>query len=629
MIDGGAGTDTLNIYTTAAENKNLPATATVKNVEIINILNTGAPAAFGDASKFEGVTQLWQNSDAVPVTKLAATTTAGFKGLTATALSVTAADAATSANIALTAAKGVAVTNIATLAVDGPALNSVNVSGTIAQTSTAATDPAASLALGVTVATAATTATINTAVDTVLTVGNKTGAALTTVDASASTGAVEYVSGAATVTTIKSGAGADNLKISTATSATVSASVDSGAGNDKVEVATTGAGTTTVNTGAGNDTVTLSSGINTKTVIDGGAGTDTISLAGRPLSAEDYVIANATLKNFEAATFTGATAASVDASKLSQFATFNFAGNAADKVTEASGVALTTKGNLEAASTGYKADGADADSLTDAYGGALSITQTGNGTVDAFGASVTLAVTAGRTAAVASNVTGDAQALAVTLSNNTDSATNPTVDRVTNVAVDTSGAENVALTSLTLSGNGFATVVGGNKLTTIDASALGGTLAAAGSIGQIVGGLTFTGAAGVVESVKLGSGKDSVTVNSTFDKLDTITGFDAVKEVNSLKATTDTLVFDGKTLDGAAAAQATKVTLSASATSVDLAFVEAAAADPVGGGVAFFQFDGNTYLFQNTGGSELESSDLAVKVVGLVNFAAAWGVFTA
>ena len=285
VIDGGAGTDTLNIYTDSTApgfNMTLPATATVKNVEIVNILNTGTAAAFGDASKFEGVTQLWQNSDAVAVTKLAATTTAGFKDLTATALAVTAADAATSANIALTAAKGVAVTNVATLAVNGLALNSVTVAGTIAQTSTAATDPAASLALGVTVATAATTATINTAVNTVLTtVANLAGVALTTVDASASTGAVKYQTGAATVTTIKSGAGADDLKISTATSATVSASVESGAGNDKVEVATTGAGTTTVNTGAGNDSVTLTSGINTKTQIDGGEGTDTISLAGR------------------------------------------------------------------------------------------------------------------------------------------------------------------------------------------------------------------------------------------------------------------------------------------------------------------------------------------------------------
>lgn len=632
VIDGGAGTDTLNIYTDSTGvgfNMNFPATATVKNVEIVNILNTGAAAAFGDASKFEGATQLWQNNDAVAVTKLAATTTAGFKDLTATALSVTAADAATSANIALTAAKGVAGTNVASLAVDGLALNSVKVSGTIAQTTTAPGSAAASLALGVTVATAATTATINTAVNTNLTVSNLAGAALTTVDASASTGAVKYVTGANTVTTIKSGAGADDLKITTATSATKSALVESGAGNDNVEVATTGVGTTTVNTGAGNDTVTLTSGINTKTVIDGGEGTDTISFAGRALVAEDYVIANATLKNFEAVTFTGATAASVDASKLPKFATFNFNGNAADKVTEASGVALTTKANLEAASTGYKADGPDPDTLTDAYGGALSITQTGTGTIDAFGASVTLAVTAGRAANVASIVTGDAQTLAVTLTNNTDLATNPTADRLTSVNVTMSATENTALTSLTLSGNGSATVVGGNKLATIDASALGGTLAVAAMTGNITGGLTFTGHAGVVESVKLGSGTDTVTVASTFAKMDTITGFDAVKEVNSAKATTDVLVFDSVTLNGLVAAQATKVTLSAAADSVDKAFVEAAAADGIAGGVAFFQFDGNTYLFQNQGTVALEDGDFAVKVVGLVDFAAAWGVFSA
>lgn len=147
-IDGGVGTDTLNIYTTGTENATFPATATVKNVEVVNVYNTAAAAALGDASKFEGVTQLWQHgTNAADVSKLAATTTAGFKAVEATVaadLDVSAADTATTVTIALDGVKGDAVTgagtteNRADIDVDGAALNAVTVSGTLAAKTTAA-----------------------------------------------------------------------------------------------------------------------------------------------------------------------------------------------------------------------------------------------------------------------------------------------------------------------------------------------------------------------------------------------------------------------------------------------------------------------------------------------------------
>lgn len=145
-VDGGAGTDTFNIYTTGTENATFPTAATVKNVEIVNIYNTAAAAAFGDASKFEGATQLWQHAAAVDVTKLAATTTAGFKAVEATIagdLDVSAADAATTVTIALDGVKGDAQTaattieNRADIDVDGAAVAGVTVSGTLAQKTTA------------------------------------------------------------------------------------------------------------------------------------------------------------------------------------------------------------------------------------------------------------------------------------------------------------------------------------------------------------------------------------------------------------------------------------------------------------------------------------------------------------
>ena len=337
-VDGGAGTDTLNIYTTAAENTAFATAATVKNVEVVNIYNTAAAAAFGDASKFEGATQLWQHAASTNVTKLAATTTAGFKGLTlsanadqagvnttATARSVSAADAATSVAVALDGVKGDAATAIAVAAgvavqglnattqnqaalnLSGAALTAVTVSGTLAQATTTAGAAAASLALGVTAGKDVETLTVNTAVATTLTVTeNGTSAAskdIRTLDASASAGAVTFggsVTGgtAGSLATIKTGAGADTVTIATATlkddaatttvNEAVSALVETGAGNDKVTINTTGTGTTNVEAGEGNDTVTLTADGSGILTVNLGAGNDTFKGAGA-VSATDVI----------------------------------------------------------------------------------------------------------------------------------------------------------------------------------------------------------------------------------------------------------------------------------------------------------------------------------------------------
>ena len=504
--------------------------------------------------------------------------------------------------------------------------------------------PAASLALTVALGKDVQAATVNTAVKTTLTIENAAGSTknMTSVDASASTGGITYQGADAQVTTIKTGAGDDTVDIRTATSATVAAAVDTGAGKDTINILTTGTGKVTVNAGAGDDTIVIGAGgtgsLTTAFAIDGGDGVDTLKLAGKTLIAEDIALFNAVVKNVEGVEFTGATAAVVDASKLA-FTAYTFAGNAGDKVTEASAAALTTKANLTAVSTGYKIDsGADADFLTDAYGGNLNITATGNGTVKSYADTLTLAVKAGAAAGAATTLQGDVKTANITLTNG-GNITNG--DQLSSVSITTTAAptdstlgldgfpaqNNWALTSLTLAGNGSATVINTNgKLATVDASALGGTLAFGANAGNITGGLNYTGSATVAETIKLGAGADTITVASTYDKLDTIDGFDAKKETANLKSVTDTIVFGGTTLDGTAAGQAIKVTLSANATTVDLAFVEAAAADAVNGSVAFFQFGGNTYLFQNQGTAALEAGDLAVKIVGTVDFAAAWGV---
>lgn len=136
-IDGGAGKDTLNIYSDGTANVGLKG-ATVKNVETININNTNAGFGAVDASQFVGATAINQINVAGAVTNLAAGTTAGFNGIVGGTLGVSAAATAATASVALTGVKGTAVTNVVALNVGGAALNAVNVSGNIVQNTTAA-----------------------------------------------------------------------------------------------------------------------------------------------------------------------------------------------------------------------------------------------------------------------------------------------------------------------------------------------------------------------------------------------------------------------------------------------------------------------------------------------------------
>ena len=289
-IDGGAGTDTLNIYTTNDLNNAFPAFATVKNVEIVNIFNAEGAANLGDASKFEGVTQLWQNGAHADVTNLAATTTAGFRGVIAKytdQINVEAADAAASATIALDGVKGSSIDNVVNVNVEGLALNAVTISGTLAKRDAAG--DAARLDLDIKAGKNVQTVSVNTTFDTRLSVSENgasdEGKPVKTVDASASTGAIEFDADD-TVTTILTGSGNDDVTLNTALTSTVkAASVTTGAGNDTItvdlDIASVAAGSTvTVDAGAGNDAIYLTTNSNTKLTfnVSAGAGDDTVYL---------------------------------------------------------------------------------------------------------------------------------------------------------------------------------------------------------------------------------------------------------------------------------------------------------------------------------------------------------------
>lgn len=394
--------------------------------------------------------------------------------------------------------------------------------------------------------------------------------------------------------------------------------------------------------GSGNDTVTLQSALAAGHIIDGGAGVNSLKFdnVGGTLIAQDYALINGTVLNFQKLEFNNGL--TLDASKLTgTYSAFTFDGNST--VTKVNGQALTAEGNLTATVSGY-----DASATPKAYGGALDITAKGNGsTITAAADTATVTVKAG-TADVGVTVAGDLKSgLTINTVNAANSATDPTADTLASASLTIvkGNTSNLgALTTLTLTGNGTVTVDNSNEtgstanaatsLKTIDASALGGTLAYGAGKGDITGGLTFTGNGNVAESIKLGSGQDIINITgSTFGTMDTITGFDATKETNDDKSVVDTLIFAGLTLNGKTAnAGIEKITIDTTIyTTLALAFTHAAAVSSADSKVVQFSYGNDTYLFKDSGADAglLDNTDAAVKLVGHVDLTVAFSVFAA
>ena len=636
-IDGGAGKDTLNIYTTAAENLGLTG-ATVKNVETINVYNTAAAGAFGDASKFVGATAINQiGANAASVINLAAGTTAGFNATTQAAINVQAAVAAATATVALT---GVAeATDLAVTAAAGGVLNSVTVSGT--RVDATPTTPIDNLDLAITAGKDVESVSIKTSVNSTLTVGNEAGSTkvLSTVDASASTGAVTYVGGA-TVATIKTGAANDTATLAFAGTTTVNAAslstgagndvltvnvtkgaatavtatVDAGEGNDTINLAITAGVAYNVTAGAGNDTVVITAGtVKTTDKVDGGEGTDIVSLslaAPATLVADDYIVFNKVLTNFETLKLT-TNAATLDASLLAAtYSTVDLASGSV--VTKVGAQSLVANGGLTATATGT-----DVVAATKVYAGTLNITDKATGTVTANADKVALTVDAS-TASATVTLAGDSQSATANLIQALNTGKTAYVGNAAFV-LDTSVA-NANLTSVTLTGNGAATVTNadGTKLANVDASALASTT----FDGKAAAGLTYSSVNTAAETIKLGAGIDALTIGaSTFGKVDVVTGLNLVlnQAGTALAATSDTVSITGVALTAASKGFVT------SQTDLELALKDAAAYSAANAGIDLaFQQGGNTYVFHDAQGAgvttgTIDAADTVVQLSGLVN----------
>ncbi|WP_187395110.1 DUF4214 domain-containing protein [Pigmentiphaga aceris] len=280
VLDGGAGTDTLNIFLSNSGT----VTPTLRNIEIINVASTGSGARI-DLGASTGVTHVgFISSDsgnnrilnvgnaALSVSDL--TRNVNFSGSTATTLSLTLKNVGTTgASIGVNLAETVAAQATAhNITADNAfvALNETTRSADVTTITVAATN---TNKLQLSNADAAAVQTLTVTGTGSVEFSRTFLSALKTF--TAGDGGVTFVSVNATanVLDITTGAGIDTI---TANGASIK-TLNTGAGNDIVTLNTAGlSATARVNLGAGNDKITLSHGSIRGAEIDAGDGDDII-----------------------------------------------------------------------------------------------------------------------------------------------------------------------------------------------------------------------------------------------------------------------------------------------------------------------------------------------------------------
>ncbi|KQZ52144.1 hypothetical protein ASD92_16435 [Massilia sp. Root1485] len=648
-IDGGAGKDTLNVYTDGTTNASIPANATIKNIETVNIFNTGAAATgLTDASKYAGVTALWQTGAAANVTNLSATTTAGFHGLNG-AVGVAAVDAAATATIALDKAVEGSTLNVTSGAAG--TLATVVVGGTVVDGGDAGSD-VGNINLNITGGKDVQTLMVNTAVATNV-ASTANGKAVTTIDASASTGAITYADSETTVANIKTGSGNDTVTLVAATvkddsattaDETVNATVNTGAGNDKITVNASGNGIVTIVAGDGNDTVNVTGRSSGALNVDLGAGNDTFTST-VAIGANDKIDAGAgtdtlllnlvgsanvgAFSNFDAFDAKGL-AKALDVDILSQKNTVTEivasadVGVGASLLNVGSGVSYRVTGDTNVA---------NALSLTQKVAGDLTVTLD----IDESGDAATSTATSADAAVNATNATGvkvvfDSSFVGASkAAGDNVSALTLTAGAAKTIAVTSGGANaenhltltaSDALTSVTVTGASelvIDSVTGATKLASIDASAATGGLTA--SLADVANGGT----------IKLGTGADMITITSasTVGAVESISGFEktaaaAVGSDATAKAAAiadaDVLSFAGTVAaDGGQISKGVLSFTGAGPSTLADAVGLADGAATVAGSAVVFEYLGNSYVFVQGG-----ATDTLVQLAGITgikNFA--------
>ena len=466
---------------------------------------------------------------------------------------------------------------------------------------------------------------------------------------------------------VETNAGKDKLTINTSGAGNTTAST--GADADTITITGASTGTVSVDAGAGDDVIKANATLTTKTSISGGDGVDTVEVAGAAAyAAGDYALYDAAFSNVETLKFVtnaaGNTTA-VDASQLVDFNKFVFAAGTNSAITKVGTQALALSGTatgLTATAAGYVAA---SGSVATVYAGNLAVAtgvNSSTATLNAESATVTVNTdgTAGTAAAdIAATVKGDLKTLNLALNSvrNSDAdgvATGAESLASATVALDASTANDLtlnALTSVKVTGAGSVTInaaadgettndaAPAGKLTSIDLSGMtafaelnvNGDQVTTNTVSSTSYGyknlstssVTLNNA--VAESLVLGGADDTVTTSSTYDKMDTITGFELVASTTTV---TNANADKSDAIDVAGTIAFSKMTVTA--TTLAGAFLDAAAvANDASAKGTIFVFDGNTYLYVDgngvatgSGGSAngvLDASDVAIKLVGVYN----------
>lgn len=474
IIDGGAGTDTLNITATAA-NTDVTGGAKISGIEVVNVRVAAAANADIDASNIAGATQVWADSGvgSLDITNLATGATVGVKSNgTVVNGAVTFAYKTASDAVSLALAGGTSATTTVTNSDAGSSVKTVNI------TSSGAANKIGALELdGDTVANEVTTLNVNatTGLTATLTTDDyvATGAALTVTGA----GAVDLGANG-TFKTIDASANTGGLTIALDT---VTTSVKGSAGNDVITTAATTATT------AG--------------MVDGGEGTDTLVLATNVTTAAEA----AEYVNFE--TIRLAAGGTQD---MSLFGT-------------ATAVELQSGANAVTKLTATQA--ANVKALADITTGSFAL-------ADATGTSDVLSITLG-TGKTTSEATDTGaltlngfETLNLVANGGPDSLT--AAEKVSTIASFTADK----LTAINLTGQSFdLTNAATTKAVTIDGSALTGNLTIAGNLAK---GSTVTGSAGK-DALTLGTagstynaGAGDDTINGTAAQINTAADYNVI-----------------------------------------------------------------------------------------------------
>ena len=268
-IDGGAGTDTLNVWGGDFNG------VTMKNVEIVNHQVDGNL----NVSAYADVKEVWQNAAATGDTVSAnIATKVGFGGTSTGAQNVTFTGAAGTADAATVALNGVTMDSVT---VTSAAANTVE-----AQTLNLTGKNVLSAAGGFTNA-AMTSLTITGD-------GSLAGAAGAAVTVAAAAGILKSIDATANT-------GGVNLSVTDGDLA-AKATIATGSGNDTIVIADAVA---SVELGAGDDKLTMNAADFVKAnVLNGGEGTDTLILAGADFTATKDLMTN--VSNFEVLGISGA-----------------------------------------------------------------------------------------------------------------------------------------------------------------------------------------------------------------------------------------------------------------------------------------------------------------------------------